>query len=517
MSLPNSRKPRGLLYAIMSVSPHVNAAANREKHDWEEVDSLLPTTPVRGNLDVDTIAVVGNGRRARLALYGSHFLSTWGQRAWEFLVGLVMLQVHPSSLLLVSVFGLCDAATIALFGPAIGTLVDSIPRLRAACIMYIVQNVAVFTSAVMCLALLWRPEHFGDTTYWVLVSCAIAAGSVSSLGALGASLSVEREWTKTLSCGDSVELTRMNAIMKRIDLSCLIASPIAVGLIMSWRTDAAVVAVCVWNLAAWLPECALLRRAQTASPALAATQSFSTISSNGQKGIWGPIAKVTSIAGWVEYLIQPASLAAASLALLYLTVMSFGTLMTAYLNWAGIGEVELAVYRGLGALSGIAATLAFPPVVGSLGLVKSGVSAIWVQWVSLAMGAAPLLMKAWFGWQLMLPDYIRIRLLIVGLILSRFGLWAFDLTVNQIIQETVKVNTLGAVTGIQGSLQSLCQMLAYVAGTIVWQPEHFPILIAGSVGIVLLAASTFTAYAFATRCSLAPSNDEDSLEPLPSP
>lgn len=493
-----------------------NPAVGRGGGDWEEADSLLPTTPVRGHLDVDTIVTVGNERRARLSLYGSHFLSTWGQRAWEFLVGLVMLQVHPSSLLLVSVFGLCDAATIALFGPAIGTLVDSSPRLRAACTMYIVQNVAVFASALMCLALLWqRPE---GTIFWVLVSCAIVSGSVSSLGALGASLSVEREWTKTLSCGDSVALTQMNAIMKRIDLSCLIASPIAVGLLMSWRPDAAVIAVCVWNMAAWAPECALLRRAQRASPALAAPQTFSSLSTaTKEKGIWGPIAKVTSIAGWMEYLTQPAALAAASLALLYLTVMSFGTLMTAYLNWAGIREVELAVYRGLGALSGIAATLAFPPVVGSLGLVKTGASAIWAQWLSLTIGSAPLLLGTWFGWQSMVPGSLPVRLLILGLVLSRFGLWAFDLAVNQIIQETVNLNTLGAVTGIQGSLQSLCQMLAYVAGTVVWRPESFPVLIAGSLGVVLIAASTFTVFAMTSRCSLVAPVVVDRMDPLPSP
>ena len=46
---------------------------------------------------------------ARLALYGSHGLSAWGQRSWEFAVGLLMLQLRPESLLLVSVFGLADS------------------------------------------------------------------------------------------------------------------------------------------------------------------------------------------------------------------------------------------------------------------------------------------------------------------------------------------------------------------------------------------------------------------------
>ena len=42
----------------------------------------------------------------------SHFLSTWGQRGWEFAVGLVMLELHPSSLLLVAVWGPAGCGTV---------------------------------------------------------------------------------------------------------------------------------------------------------------------------------------------------------------------------------------------------------------------------------------------------------------------------------------------------------------------------------------------------------------------
>lgn len=56
----------------------------------------------------------GNIRRvqkARLALYGSHALAAWGQRSWEFAVGLIMLEVWPQSLALVSAYGLADQAS----------------------------------------------------------------------------------------------------------------------------------------------------------------------------------------------------------------------------------------------------------------------------------------------------------------------------------------------------------------------------------------------------------------------
>ena len=61
--------------------------------------------------------------RAWLALYASHALSTWGQRMWEFAVGLLMLQLRPGSLLLVSVFGLVDGGAQVMAGGAVGSYV----------------------------------------------------------------------------------------------------------------------------------------------------------------------------------------------------------------------------------------------------------------------------------------------------------------------------------------------------------------------------------------------------------
>lgn len=61
---------------------------------------------------------------ARLALYASHALSTWGQRMWEFAVGLVMLELYPSSLVLVSAFGLADGLAKVFSGSFVGSYID---------------------------------------------------------------------------------------------------------------------------------------------------------------------------------------------------------------------------------------------------------------------------------------------------------------------------------------------------------------------------------------------------------
>ena len=64
---------------------------------------------------------------------------------------------------------------------------------------------------------------------------------------------------------------------------------------------------------------------------------------------------------------QPTREAAIALALLYLTVLSLGLLMTAYIKALGLAEAELAVDRGFGAMTGIIATFSFPLMRSRLG------------------------------------------------------------------------------------------------------------------------------------------------------
>ena len=173
---------------------------------------------------------------------------------------------------------------------------------------------------------------------------------------------MEREWTKTLCGSDSAALASLNAAMKRIDLTCLIASPILVGLLAQHGGGlppmaAATLGLLAWNLASWAPEVLLLRLAQRHSPELAAdktraaapdTNSSSTTSISGVLG-WHQrllAALRRQAAAWGLYARQPAAAAALALALLYLTVLSWGTLMTAYVKSLGLPEAELAVYRG---------------------------------------------------------------------------------------------------------------------------------------------------------------------------
>jgi iron-regulated transporter 1 len=472
--------------------------------EWGETDSLLAATPAGAASD----ALDGGGaalpappgkaaaaRRARAALYMSHGLSAAGQRAWEFLVGLVLLRLHGGeSLLLVGAWGVADSLGQALAGPALGAFVARTERLRAAQRMYFFQNVGATVSASALLLLLTGGAAASGTAYWPLVALAVAAGAASSAGAAGAGVSVEREWTRALAAGDAAALAEMNAAMKRIDLLCLIGAPIGAGALLARSPGAAVAATAAWSLAAWAPECWLLRRAQAAAAALQAPPEPPPPPDAAAPRGWHAAAAAQAEALRL-YARQPAAPAGAALALLYLTVMSFGPLMTAFLNWRGLGAAALAEYRGAGAAAGVAATFAFPRAARAAGLPATGAAALWAQAGCLLAALALQRSAHALAW---------------GLALSRFGLWGFDLAANQLLQETAAPpGALGAVMGVQGSLQQLAQLAAAVAGAAAPDPARFPALMAASVGAVLAAAALFSAFAArARREGLAPRDVE---------
>jgi solute carrier family 40 (iron-regulated transporter), member 1 len=49
---------------------------------------------------------------------------------WEFSVALYMISIWPNSLLFTAIYGVVESASIAIFGPFIGALVDRLTYLQ---------------------------------------------------------------------------------------------------------------------------------------------------------------------------------------------------------------------------------------------------------------------------------------------------------------------------------------------------------------------------------------------------
>lgn len=71
---------------------------------------------------------------------------------------------------------------------------------------------------------------------------------------------------------------------------------------------------------------------------------------------------------------------------------SFGTLMTATLEWEGIPAYVIGIARGISAIVGIAATVVYPVVHPRLSTLRTGLWSIWTQviWLHAILISEPL-------------------------------------------------------------------------------------------------------------------------------
>ncbi|GIL55048.1 hypothetical protein Vafri_10701 [Volvox africanus] len=613
---------------------------------------------------------------AKVFLCSSYALAAWAWRSWEFIVALILIELYPDSLLMVSAYGILDNLARVLLGPAVGSYLDRHERLPGAYAMLRLQNLCIGGSALAALVLLWPGSvalRF-KFSYWSLMWLLTIMGAASSSGSTGVSISVEREAVKALCGSDASALAALNSVMRAIDLSALLCAPLVAGLLMTVtrRPFTAAAVMAAYCCLAYVPEVLLLEAAFHAAPVLrrpkvpgagddgsatgggpvdssscdeeadertglladytdgtdgthvrvaggkatdAEAQSCfgspvgedaakrgltgeaqvaarqikrapgpgsdedddndmtlglptSTSSSwpDGGDGVDGtsrPAATACrradlqlpsavaeggkrssdtsltvlavaapctlSAAGgsaapavgyttrlrtmfrsaarqldlyfdsWRVYWNQPVLLLCLALALLYMTVLSLGFLMTSFLKWSGLSEVEVSAYRGIGALTGLAATAIFPPLLARAGLRFCAIAGITYQLTCLAAGVLPVVAVAIAHGGDLRPSVTQVRVLVAGLVSSRTGLWLYDLAVTQLIQEDVRQEQLGTVYGVQSSLQASFEMLSFVAGLVNPRPARFYWLMMGSLGSVAAAATMVWCYGYLRR------------------
>jgi len=343
-------------------------------------------------------------------------------------------------------------------------------RRTAALRGYAAQHSGIALSCLLSLAAL-ATDGGGRA---VLTACVFACAALAGLGSTGSSLSVEREWSAALCSGDDKALTRLNGAMRALDLSAGLLAPAAAGAILQLAGPrAACLLLGGLNAACFWPETLLLSAAQAAAPVLAAPRQPPAAPEDSP----GPRAAIAL------YLAQPVLQPAVCLALLYLTVLSMGFVMTAYLHWAGLRDLEIALLRAAGSLTGLLAT-ALVPCLTPARLSLRGVAALALlyQLLWLALGAAPVLRGG---------ARDAARWLALAVAFSRTGLWGADLAISQLLQQEVPREALGAINGVQASLCAAFEIAAYSAGLLANRPTRFPALVAGSLAAVSLSTALF--------------------------
>jgi iron-regulated transporter 1 len=201
---------------------------------------------------------------------------------------------------------------------------------------------------------------------------------------------------------------------------------------------------------------------------------------------------------------------------LYLTVLSFGSLMIVYLRWvryspvthslthlltytyiqAGISDSLIGASRGVAAIVEIVgASYLYPYFTYHVGVHKAGTLAIWYQCGFVAIAAFSFSFAS-------LDLHDSAKVLIVAVLLSRAGLWMFDRCATQIGQETIKEEVRGIVNSQWTAMFSAFEMLVYIFAMVYYDPSYFYILTTISFIMVFAAAVVYTITSSSTPSTL---------------
>ncbi|XP_062972341.1 solute carrier family 40 member 1 [Elgaria multicarinata webbii] len=252
--------------------------------------------------------------------------------------------------------------------------------------------------------------------------------------------------------------------------------------------------------------------------------------------------------GWVSYYNQPVFLAGMALAFLYMTVLGFDCITTGYAYTQGLSGSTLSLLMGASAITGIMGTIAFTWLRRKCGLIRTGIISGIAQLASLVLcvfsvfmpgspldltvspfadisarlfesnplptmapegnllempftTGMPLLVNGSSSDPGLAPDsvpLISVSLLFAGVIAARVGLWSFDLTVTQLIQENVIESERGIINGVQNSMNYLLDLLHFIMVILAPNPEAFGLLVLISVSFVAMGHVMYFRYAHKT-------------------
>ncbi|GAC92599.1 iron-regulated transporter [Pseudozyma hubeiensis SY62] len=514
----------------------------------ETEDRSFGATPASGHSDLDV--------KGTLLLAVQHASSSWGFRSAEFAYPLMMVELFTNTLLPASIYGFVTTAGAILFSNNVGRLIDTYAhtKLRTLRAMILSQKLLVGASYGLFLVLFsssslrTEAENGGkgpqameaNTRPWAIFAAITLLGIGIMLSNVGVSVGVEREWVTIISDGSSARLTRLNAIMRRIDLISKLVSPLFVSALTSTMsyTLAAVVLLSV-NAVTGIFELVFVGTVYRRFPSLAADEKAAiarrqaAAQSRADSGAHagrssahqGAKARLAGMASriatsvtddvkqqyrdWSLFVRLPIFLTSVCISLLYMSVLSFDPTFIAYLKSETLySDAFIAGMRAVGVVTGLIGTFVMPMMEKKIGLVRTGSYSLFAELVPLVPAVVSLWITGSSKDRFGLSDKQRpswnTAILFSGLALSRIGLWAFDLTQLAIIQTALSPEQLGpdagrknALMALQFSLQNVFD-LGHYGLTLGWnRPEEFKY--AATVSLAAVGAATLIYLVFYAR------------------
>lgn len=366
-------------------------------------------------------------------------------------------------------------------------------------------------------------------------------GAIASVLDSGFLVAVERDWIVVMSraaahVADNHELrgngnqekhqknqnlwlSDTNIFMRQIDLSCKIVAPFFAGIFVALFNDGThpqhgydlrgaallvgglnalalvVEYICTAKIYNDIPDLALKSAVPTSS------QESSNCKGTGAEKSTVPHNKTTlgiplcvSLKvpeSLVIYFQQPICWAGFSLALLYLNVvLTFGGIMTAYLVWRGMSLQAIGLWRGVSSAAGLAGTFIYHFMAKKRDLIEVGMFSVSFQLLCLTSCYASLFVD---------NRTISFAMLIAGVCFSRIGLWVFDISVTQLMQQHIPAPIRGLVGGVQKSLNAFFTLVTFSVGLFFSDPRYFYIYSSIAFAGVALAAIFYGFQVYAKR------------------
>ena len=432
-------------------------------------------------------------------LYLSHFLQAFGDRLWEFSIPLLLTEIFPDTLFPQAVFLFATQFAVFSLIPLIGAWIDSTNRLRVVSITLLIQNTCVGISSGVVLVLAYyheaNPYRANTIDIGLLATfCALVVSAmVGQVMSQGAALSMEKDWIVVLCAKydeqDRPLLTETNARLRRIDLFCKIVAPALFGVYIELAGATSLTRVLYgaglifgWNALSLLIEYTTLRMLYTAN-----RKALSVRNSSGGS-VEKPNALKLLYFGWSAYTKSPAFFASFSYAMLYVNVLCGGVVVTAFLRLQGISYSALGIAKGLGALSGILGTLLTPCLHKrvELSMELIGLLTVWLFWATLCpVGVADLVLRD----EGPLPFAYTV---LCCMIVARLTLWAFDLSITQLMQTKVEDAVRAQVNGAQVALCQIFFMVSSVLTMVFHDVDQFYIVVWVTLATLFVACVMYS-------------------------
>ncbi|KAJ6228391.1 solute carrier family 40 member [Anaeramoeba flamelloides] len=433
---------------------------------------------------------------------------------------IVLMEIFVDTLLPSALFALVTSLLPVIGMLTLSKKVDTTDRYKFVRNALSIQNIGVVVSVgvVIYIWYLDRKSLWKSSIFWVLFIFLLIVSSVGVLCSALQNISITKDWVVVICQGSGDLLANLNSVLRRIDLTNAVISPIAFSIIIEYSTIlAGLLFIGIWNALSFFPELKILKWIYQFIPELRNKQSSKKQKiTNGAEGDNGDDTdgdfekkqltkdqidsdsdsdlsnknisssenesgnendeKKKQRKGLHLFSHHPVFYASLSFAMLFFTVLDFSVLYVSFLVYKDVPFALIGIGRGLNALFGIIGTWIAPKLLSRFGIKVTGLIATILQLLFISTGTL-----LFFVFEQSIYWYIA------GVIISRIFLWCIDLVNTQIMQTLVEEENRGVINGMQSAICGIATMASYVLCLFYSDPKDFDMLSYFSLATVVLS------------------------------